>query len=67
MESKCIGGIGGPLSCLVFMSPYREICTRAAVMEKVLGPGGSANMGGQITTFQEEKLKGKGQGQRQVQ
>ena len=49
------------------MSPDRVICTRAAVTEKVLAPGGSANMGGQITTFQEEKLKGKGQGQRQVQ
>ena len=36
----------GPLAYLGFMSPDRGIFTRGAVMEKVVGPGGSANTGG---------------------
>ena len=53
MEAKYIGGMYGASAYLGFMSPDRGICTRGAVMEKVVGPGGSANTGGQITTIQE--------------
>ena len=54
MEAKCIGGMYGTLAYLGFMSPNRGIFTKGAVMEKVVGPGGSANTLGQITTDQEE-------------
>ena len=67
MEAKCIGRMYGPLAYLGFISSYRGICTRKAVMEKLVGPGGSANTGGQITTIQEEHGHGKVQGQGQVQ
>ena len=44
----------GPLAYLGFISSYRGICTRKAVMEKLVGPGGSNDMAGKITTAQEE-------------
>ena len=44
----------GPLAYLGFISSYRGICTRKAVMEKLVGPGGSNNKEPQITTDQEE-------------
>ena len=56
----------GPLAYVGFMSPDRGIFTRGAVMEKVVGPGGSDNTGGQITTGEEEQIQGQVQVQGQL-